>query len=52
MTLICRPAGRGNWTTVTITITVDSDRAAPILVRPGQTFTLGGLQLRIVQVLP
>lgn len=50
MTLICRPKGRGNWSPVTVQ--VDSQRAAPLLVRVGQVFTLGGIVFRISKVLP
>lgn len=50
MTLILRPRGRGNWTT--LVLRVEGDRAAPILVRRGQLIPLGGVTYRIVEVKP
>lgn len=50
MTIVCRPAGRGRWTTITMEI--KGDRAAPLLVKPGDRIPVGGLILRVVKVLP
>lgn len=50
MTLTLKPAGRGNWHETVMQI---STRAmGSILVRPGQTFTLGGIVWRICKVEP
>lgn len=48
MTLLLRPRGRGNWSTLTLTLT--GARAQPILIQRGQTFALGGVVWRIVKV--
>jgi len=48
--LILRPPGRGNWTP--LVIAVEGKRAAPMLVKPGQKLTLGGIVWRISKVLP
>lgn len=50
MTLILRPKGRGNWAVTTLVL--EGTHALPILIRAGQTFSLGGVQFRIVQVKP
>lgn len=50
MKLICRPVGRGRWRE--IVIKVEGDRAAPMLVKPGDRIPLGGITLRVVRVLP
>lgn len=48
MTLVCRPRGRGNWHTVTITI----DRPADLFeARKGKTIIFGSWVLRIVKVI-
>ncbi len=50
MTVILKPAGRGKWHEVTMQIV--GARAAPLLVRPGATFTLGGVVWRVCRVEP
>lgn len=46
--LVCKPAGRGNWSPMTIA--VESLRLSPITVRVGQRFVLGGVTWRICKV--
>ena len=46
--LILRPKGRGNWSTLQVTVT--GQRASPLLVRKGHTITLGGVVFRICEV--
>lgn len=48
--LILRPIGRGNWKTAQLS--VDGDRAQPLLVKVGDKFTLAGVTWRVVKVLP
>lgn len=48
MTLILKPIGRGNWTT--ITMVVEGDRASPLLVKVGDTFQIGGVTFRVTEV--
>ena len=48
--LILKPRGRGNWRTVTLRI--EGDRAAPLLIKVGDTLPLGGVVWRVAQVLP
>ena len=48
MTLTLKPVGRGNWTT--ITMTVEGDRAAPLLVKVEDTITIGGVVFRITEI--
>ncbi len=48
MTLTLKPAGRGNWATLTMRIT--GQRAAPLLVNPGDTLKIGGVVYRITEV--
>ena len=48
--LILRPVGRGNWKTAQLS--VDGDRAQPLLVKVGDKFTLAGVTWRVVKVLP
>ncbi len=50
MTIILKPAGRGNWAEVAMTLV--GARAAPILVTPGQLLTIGGVTFRICEVKP
>ncbi len=50
MLLLLRPKGRGNWTPLVMSI--EGQRASPLLVRVGQTLTLGGVVFRIAKVLP
>ena len=49
MTLVLKPKGRGNWSS--ITLEVKGARALPLLIQCGQTVSLGGLVWRICQVL-
>lgn len=49
MTLICKPCGRGNWRATEIRI--QANRLGGLDVRPGVTFTLGGVLWRVCQVL-
>ena len=48
MTLTLKPIGRGNWTT--ITMTVEGDRANPLLVKIGDTIEIGGITFRVTEV--
>lgn len=48
--LLLKPKGRGNWATATMAI--ESARLAPLLVRVGATFELGGVLWRVCKVLP
>lgn len=48
--LVLKPKGRGNWTP--IVLTVDGDRATPLLVKVGETVTLAGIVFRICEVRP
>lgn len=50
MTLILKPRGRGNWRSVLVTVT--GAHVLPMLVRAGQTFSLGGVTFRICEVKP
>ncbi len=50
MTVVCKPVGPGNWTPLRLTYT--GRRTAPMLVRVGERFTLGGVAWRICRVLP
>ncbi|MDP2074621.1 hypothetical protein [Hydrogenophaga sp.] len=50
MMLILRPAGRGNWRTAQLSI--QGDRAQPLLVRIGDKFELAGVTWRVVRILP
>lgn len=50
MTLLLKPAGKGNWAPVSMTLV--GNRASPILVTPGQLLTIGGVTFRICQVMP
>lgn len=50
LTLILKPKGRGSWSPLTVTL--DGPRACPLLIRAGQTITLGGVCFRICRVLP
>lgn len=46
--LVCKPKGRGNWRSIVVAI--EGDRAAPLLVKVGDTFTIGGVVFRICKV--
>ena len=48
MTLTLKPVGRGNWKT--ITMTVDGDRASPLLVKLEDTIEIGGITFRVTEV--
>ena len=48
MTLVLKLKGRGNWTSVVMAL--DGVRVSPLLIRAGQTFTLGGVVWRICEV--
>lgn len=50
MTLVLRPAGRGNWTPLVLQVT--GQRAAPLLVRRGQFIQLAGVTYRISRIEP
>lgn len=50
MLLILRPVGRGNWRTAQLS--VDTDRAQPLLVKVGDRFELAGVTWRVVRILP
>lgn len=48
--LILKPAGRGNWAAVTMTI--EGKRLSPMLVRVGALLSLAGVTWRICEVRP
>lgn len=48
--LTLKPKGRGNW--AEITMRIEGGRLSPLLIRPGQTFPLGGVVWRICKVTP
>lgn len=48
MTIIAKPAGRGRWNSITMTVT--GSRAQPFAVQVGDTFKLGGIVWRICEV--
>lgn len=48
MTLTLKPVGHGNWKT--LTMTVDGDRASPLLVKLEDTITIGGVVFRITEI--
>ncbi len=48
MTIIVKPAGRGQWDTLTMEIT--GSRAQPFTVQVGDTFMLGGILWRVCEV--
>lgn len=48
MTLVVKPAGKGNWKPETMVFT--GRRAAPFAVRVGETFKLGGITWRVCSV--
>lgn len=49
MTVVCKPAGRGGWASITMTIT--GSRAQPFAVEVGDRFVLGGVTWRVCKVL-
>ena len=50
MTVILRPAGRGNWKPCTLHI--EGDRIGPLLVRVGMRLQIAGVEFRISEVRP
>lgn len=50
MTVIVKPIGRGNWETLTLVVT--GSRAQPLVVTVGETFDLGGVTWRVIEVRP
>ena len=48
MTLTLKQVGHGNWKT--LTMTVDGDRASPLLVKLEDTITIGGVVFRITEI--
>lgn len=48
--LICKPKGRGNWTSTVFAIR--GPHVDAVTIRPGHTFTLGGVVWRVCKVLP
>lgn len=46
--LILRPKGRGNW--AVLRVTIDDERAPPLLFRIGSTLVLAGITFRICEV--
>lgn len=48
--LILRPIGRGNWTP--LIVTVQGERAAPMLVKKGDRIPIGGVVFRVAEVRP
>lgn len=48
MTLILKPKGKGNWSTVDVIIS--GAHALPLLFQVGQTISMGGLVWRICRI--
>lgn len=48
MTVVAKPAGRGNWASLTLSLT--GTRAQPLLVKVGDRFELAGVTWRVVEV--
>lgn len=48
MTIIAKPAGRGRWNSITVTVT--GSRAQPFAVQVGDTFLLGGITWRVCAI--
>lgn len=48
MTVIAKPAGRGNW--ASLTLQLKGTRAQPLLVRVGDRFELAGVTWRVCEV--
>lgn len=46
--LVLKPKGRGRWAPVTVRI--EGKRAAPLLVKAGELFRLGGIEWRVCEV--
>lgn len=49
MTLVLKPAGSGNWRP--IVVSVEDQRASPLLVKVGDPVTLGGIVFKVTAVL-
>ena len=52
MTLVCVPAGRGNWAAATLRLVYDGPQTAPFLAKVGEEFTVAGVTWRVREVLP
>jgi len=50
VTVILKPAGRGNWTPTTLRL--EGHHHLPLLVRVGTRLELGGVVFRICEVRP
>lgn len=50
MILILRPPGRGNW--APLFVTIEGKRTAPLFIRAGQKWFIGGQTFRICKVMP
>ncbi len=48
MTIVAKPAGRGRWHSITMTVT--GSRAQPFAVQVGDTFVLGGITWRVCAI--
>lgn len=48
MTIVVKPAGRGNWKAETMVFS--GGRAAPFTVRVGDKFRLGGITWRVCAI--
>lgn len=48
LTLVLKPQGRGNWKPLVLSVV--GERAAPLLVRVGEIWPIGGINFRIVSV--
>jgi len=48
--VIAKPTGRGNY--AVITIEIKGRHMTPLMVRPGDRFMLGLVQLKVVEVRP
>lgn len=50
MTIIVKPAGRGNWGALTMRITGGRASYLPFALQVGDTFVLGGITWRVCAV--
>ncbi len=48
MTVLCKPAGRGNW--AVLTLRYAGPQMAPFVVRVGERFVLAGVTWRVCEV--
>lgn len=48
MTIVAKPAGRGNWSSITMRIV--GSRAQPFAVSVGDRFELGGIVWRVCAI--